>query len=191
MRKQQQNSIPVTYVPIDTLMVSHKNPRTITEGDLHRLMESITEDPEFIKLRPILVNRTNGLLVVYAGAQRLEACKRLHYKEVPCMIEDNLPLQLLEYRMLADNVHAGQFDESKVYAEFSKELADMVWGKEFTDSPIVTQEEKAAKPITHKLVFNDKDDLNRLYLLHEDLKMQFPEDTVGQRVIRWLVEQTI
>ena len=56
------------------------NPRQITAEAVQRLAESIKRDPEFMELRPIIVD-ADGIIV--AGNQRYRAIKQLGKKEIP------------------------------------------------------------------------------------------------------------
>lgn len=56
------------------------NPRTITPEALSKLRESISRDPEFMRLRPIVVDADG---VVIGGNQRLQACISLGMLELP------------------------------------------------------------------------------------------------------------
>jgi len=62
------------------LKVQKGNPRTITDEAMEKLQESIERDPQFMALRPLVVDEDN---VVIGGNQRLKAIKKLGYKEIP------------------------------------------------------------------------------------------------------------
>jgi len=87
------------------------NPRTITREDLGRLAGRIKEDPTFFDNRPCLVNFTDGQYLCYAGFQRAHAAaKVLKWKEVPCMIESDVPTDVMRKRAILDNTHDGKWD---------------------------------------------------------------------------------
>ena len=87
------------------------NPRTITREDLERLAGRIKEDPTFFDNRPCLVNFADGQYVCYAGFQRAHAAaKVLKWKEVPCMIESDVPTDTMRKRAILDNTHDGKWD---------------------------------------------------------------------------------
>jgi len=56
------------------------NPRTITPEALSKLRDSISRDPEFMRLRPIVIDADG---VVIGGNQRLQACIGLGMAELP------------------------------------------------------------------------------------------------------------
>lgn len=104
------------------------NPRTITREDLERLAGRIKEDPTFFDNRPCLVNFTDGQYLCYAGFQRAHAAaKVLKWKEVPCMIENDVPTDVMRKRAILDNTHDGKWDADVLSSwEFEMdELRDM------------------------------------------------------------------
>lgn len=67
-------------VKLSTLTLNDRNPRTIKTEAFNRLCESIKRDPEFMVLRPIVVDEKN---VILGGNQRHRACVVLGMKDVP------------------------------------------------------------------------------------------------------------
>lgn len=100
----------IRNVSIKDLVLLKDNPRKITKDELTRLCDSLVNDPTFLHCRPVLVNQVDGILNVYAGNQRVQAAKKLKWKEIPCIIEKDLSLDLMKSRVLKDNKHAGEFD---------------------------------------------------------------------------------
>lgn len=101
-------------LPIETIQLLDKNPRTITEEDLDKLCEDMKNDPEFMYQRPPLINLVNGIHYCYAGNQRVKAARKLGCPKIPCFIQENVPEQLQDERMLKDNLHRGRWDEEKL-----------------------------------------------------------------------------
>lgn len=99
-----------TRVPINKLEFLDQNPRKIERNQLEKLCDSLKSDPDFLENRPLLVNDTNGKLTVYAGNQRLRAAKKLGWKQVPCIVEKDIPEETLRRRIILDNVQHGEFD---------------------------------------------------------------------------------
>ena len=100
----------VTKLPIKDLKLLENNPRKITKEQFQKLCTSIEEDPDFLMGRPVLVNNTNDRFIVYAGNQRVKAAKKLGWKEIPCMVEVDVPQNVIERRIIKDNAHFGEFD---------------------------------------------------------------------------------
>lgn len=100
----------IELVEIKKLILDKDNPRKITKDQLNNLCESLVNDPSFIQKRPVLVNRVDDMLYVYAGTQRIRAAKKLKWKEIYCIIDDNLSDDLVKKRILRDNKHSGTWD---------------------------------------------------------------------------------
>lgn len=67
-------------VKLNTLKPNDRNPRKISDAALAKLCESIQRDPQFMDLRPIVVDEVN---VILGGNQRYAACLKLGKTEVP------------------------------------------------------------------------------------------------------------
>ena len=67
-------------IDVATLRELEANPRLITDEARARLRESIDRDPQFMVLRPIVVDDDR---VVLGGNKRLEAIRGLGMKEIP------------------------------------------------------------------------------------------------------------
>ncbi len=103
----------IKHIPIKDLTLLEKNPRKITKEQFEKLVKSLEADPGFFDLRPCLVNRladAGNALIVYAGNQRVQAAKKLKWKNVPCIVEDDLDEAVMKQRIIKDNSHYGFFD---------------------------------------------------------------------------------
>ena len=98
-----------------------RNPRKITRRALEELKASLTRDPDFLLKRPVLVNEVeNGKYLVYAGTQRLKGLKELGHDQIPCFVEKNIPTDVMERRMVLDNLHSGKWEfKGDTVAEFA------------------------------------------------------------------------
>ena len=67
-------------IPLNSLKRNKKNPRKISESALLELCTSIERDPEFMELRPIVVDENN---IILGGNQRYSACVKLGKKNIP------------------------------------------------------------------------------------------------------------
>jgi hypothetical protein len=110
----------VTMVDVDRLHTDPLNPRRINEREMERLKRSITEDPDFMRLRPILA-RPDGS--IYAGNMRYEAAKALGWDAVPAIFTDD-PEALLRARAVKDNTQFGEWVEEEL-AEYLTTLGDL------------------------------------------------------------------
>lgn len=122
------------YLPIADLEILDENPRDISHEEFENLCKEIEQDPNYFIQRPCLVNKLTdvGKQVIYAGSQRYRAAKVLGYTEVPCFIEENVPHEVQERRMLLDNHHHGKWNEQKL-AEIGIENLQSL-GKAFMES---------------------------------------------------------
>jgi ParB-like chromosome segregation protein Spo0J len=100
----------ITYIPISKLKPKERNPRKIIGEQFEKLCQNIKNDPEFLAMRPLLVNKTEEGMIVYAGNQRLQALKKLKKKEAPCIVLENVPQETIKKRVILDNLHHGEHD---------------------------------------------------------------------------------
>lgn len=100
----------IVQLPIKGLKLLENNPRKITKDQFTKLRESIQKDPEYFSNRPCLINQVGSTFTVYAGNQRVKAAKQLGWKTVPCIIEKDLPEDVVNSRILKDNKTYGDFD---------------------------------------------------------------------------------
>lgn len=112
----------IEFIDISTLSLLEKNPRKITQTQFDKLVKSINEDPKFLECRPCLVNRIGDFLIVYAGNQRLRAALKLGWREIPCIIEDNLSAEIVKSRIVKDNKQYGIFDFDELFSSFDDDL---------------------------------------------------------------------
>lgn len=112
----------ILKLKISTLKLLEKNPRTIDKDKFQELCSSLEKDPGFLDNRPILIHKIGEELNVYAGNQRVRAAKKLGWKEVPCIIEENLSEEIIKSRILKDNLHAGEWDYDILANEWPIEL---------------------------------------------------------------------
>ncbi len=102
----------IENILISKLKLLENNPRKITKEQFAKLCKSLEKDPDFFWQRPCLVNKSEygDTLTVYAGNQRVRAAKKLKWKEVPCIIEFDLPQDIINERIIRDNKTYGEFD---------------------------------------------------------------------------------
>jgi len=104
---------------IKNLTLLERNPRKITKDQMDKLCKSITDDPDFLNSRPILVNHTDGKYIVYAGNQRVRAAKMLKMKGIPCIVDVNLDPEIMRKRVILDNQTFGEWDFDILANEFN------------------------------------------------------------------------
>jgi len=97
----------IEKISIAKIFSNPVNPRTIKEDKFRKLVKSIKEFPEMLKLRPIVVNNEYGIL---GGNMRYNACKELGLKDVWIIKADNLTEKQMEQFVIKDNVGFGEWD---------------------------------------------------------------------------------
>ena len=111
-------------VDIRQIRPNPENPRVIKDNKFQKLVKSITELPQMLELRPIVVNKD---MIVLGGNMRLKACEAAGLTEVPVVFADNLtPEQEREF-IVKDNSSFGEWDWDLLANEWDVEqLQD--WG---------------------------------------------------------------
>lgn len=114
----------IELVPIGKVKLNPDNPRVIKDEKFYSLVESITNFPKMMKLRPIVVNKD---MIVLGGNMRLKACKEAGLKEV--WIEQATELTPEEERefVVKDNVGFGEWDWDMLANDYDKDEL-MEWG---------------------------------------------------------------
>ena len=111
-------------VKISKVVPNKNNPRIIKDQKFKKLVQSINEFPEMLKLRPIVVNKD---MVVLGGNMRLKACKEAGLKEVYILKADELTDEQQQEFIVKDNVGFGEWDWDALGNEWnSVQLED--WG---------------------------------------------------------------
>ncbi len=133
-----------TNISTNKLRTSPSNPRAIRENKMDQLMRSISEDPELMQARPLIVNER---MEVLAGNQRLRACVALGWAEVPCVVVD-WDEQKQKRVMVKDNVSAGEWDWDTLANEWeAEELQE--WGLDIPFESEPQDEPKEPKQCKH------------------------------------------
>lgn len=111
-------------IKIKDIKPNENNPRFIKDYKFKKLVKSIKEFPEMLKLRPIVVNSD---MVVLGGNMRLKACKEAGLKEVWVLKADDLTEAQQREFIVKDNVGFGEWDWDIIANEWNNEqLQD--WG---------------------------------------------------------------
>lgn len=104
------------------------NPRQWTKSDIDLTAQSLTNDPDFLEDRPLLVVPGPGKsFIVFAGNLRLTAARQLKIKEVPGIIytpENETDQLTIKRRSVLDNGAFGAWD----YDALANEWDDLPLG---------------------------------------------------------------
>ena len=111
-------------IKIYKIKTNPKNPRIIKNDKYKKLVKSIQEFPEMLKLRPIVVDEN---MMVLGGNMRLKACKEAGMKEVWIDIAEGLTDEQKDEFIVKDNVNFGEWEWDMLGNEWdSVQLAE--WG---------------------------------------------------------------
>lgn len=100
--------------PIAELQPNLENPRSLSKPRFEDLKRSIRQDPEFLKVRPVIVNVREGRRgIIIGGHMRVEAAKSLGLAEIP-VIEVDVDESTERAWMLKDNSHHGEWDRERL-----------------------------------------------------------------------------
>jgi ParB-like chromosome segregation protein Spo0J len=109
----------IDLVKISEVKTNTKNPRLIKDDKFKKLVKSIKEFPEMLKLRPIIVDENN---IVLGGNMRLKACKEVGLKEIYIVKASNLTEKQKDEFIVKDNVGFGEWDWDILANEWDSEL---------------------------------------------------------------------
>lgn len=108
-----------------------KNPRLIKNDRFKKLVDSLRESKDFLKIREIVVfPLSENKYITIAGNQRLSALKELGEKTVLCKIlPSNTTIEKLKEFTIKDNVSYGEMDWEVVNTEWDITEVES-WGEE-------------------------------------------------------------
>lgn len=115
-----------------------KNPRYLKESEYDKLVKSLTDSPEFLEYKPLMVyGLENGTYVTICGNMRLRVANELriggniNFEKLPCFIlKADTPIQKIKEYAIKDNVQAGNWDWDEL-ANGDWEVDDLQdWGLE-------------------------------------------------------------
>ena len=115
-----------TTAKIKDIKTNPNNPRYIKDEKFNKLVESIKELPEMLKLRPIVVNDD---MIVLGGNMRLRACEKAGLKEVPIIKASDLSPEQQQEFIIKDNVGFGSWDWDTLANEWDADKLES-WGLE-------------------------------------------------------------
>jgi hypothetical protein len=97
----------IEKVKITSVKPNKNNPRTIKDAKFRKLVESIREFPEMLKLRPIIVNKED---VILGGNMRYKASVAAGLKEVWILKTEELTKEQEDEFVIKDNASYGDWD---------------------------------------------------------------------------------
>ena len=137
-------------VKIGKVKGNDSNPRFIKEDKFEKLVKSIKDFPEMLKLRPIVVNKD---MTVLGGNIRLKACVEAGLKEVYILKAEGLTKEQEDEFIVKDNLGFGEWDWDVLANEWdSVQLEE--WGLDgfpFEDIELDAVEDDYTEPDSMKV----------------------------------------
>lgn len=151
-------------IKLSDLKLTEGNPRLIKDEKFKKLVKSISEFPEMMPLRPIIVDEH---MVVLGGNMRLRALNELKYKTIPSTwikVANGLTDEQKKEFIIKDNVGFGSWDFDVLANEWNEQLL-IDWGVDIwnpaTDeniSGLFTEGEQETELNTNKIVLQFTDE---------------------------------
>jgi hypothetical protein len=111
-------------IKISKIKSNPNNPRLIKDYKFRKLVKSIEEFPEMLKLRPIVVDENN---IILGGNMRYKACIEAGLKEIYVIQADDLSEDQKKEFIIKDNSSFGDWDWDVIANEWDLELIND-WG---------------------------------------------------------------
>jgi DNA modification methylase len=122
----------ITIENISSVKPNPNNPRLIKDDKFQKLVNSIKEFPDMLKLRPIVVNDD---MIVLGGNMRLKACKEAGLKKVPIIKASELTEEQQREFIIKDNVGFGEWDWEMLANEWDTDKLND-WGLDLPDMSV-------------------------------------------------------
>ena len=116
-------------VSITKIKSNPNNPRLIKDDKFAKLVKSIKQFPEMLKIRPIVVNDD---WVVLGGNMRLKACKEAGLTELPVIRASELTEEQQREFIIKDNVGFGEWEWEMIASDWDAEELEE-WGLDVPD----------------------------------------------------------
>lgn len=131
----------ITLTRISDIKANPDNPRVIKNEKFVKLVRSIKDFPEMLKLRPIVVNKD---MVVLGGNMRLRACIEAGLEEVPVIKATDLTAAQEKEFIIKDNVGFGEWNWDELANSWMEEDL-LAWGLDIPEGIFTPDEEKELK----------------------------------------------
>ena len=119
----------IENVKLSDIKLNPNNPRLIKDDKFKKLVQSIIDFPEMLKIRPIVVNED---MIILGGNMRFKACKEAGLKEVPIIKTKGLSEEKQREFLIKDNVSGGEWDWDMLANQWD-ELELDAWGLDIPD----------------------------------------------------------
>lgn len=109
----------IEKVDIKKIHANAENPRSIKSHKFSRLVKSIKDFPEMLKVRPIVVNDDN---VILGGNMRYRACREAGLEDVYIIKASELTPEQQNQFIIKDNVEFGEWDIDMLANQYEKDF---------------------------------------------------------------------
>ena len=109
---------------IELIKPNKDNPRVIRGNKFDKLVNSIKEFPEMLKLRPIVIDEDN---IILGGNMRYKACVEAGLKDIPVKVAKGLTEAQKKEFIIKDNVGFGEWDWDILANDWSEKQIEE-WG---------------------------------------------------------------
>jgi len=109
---------------IEHIKPNKNNPRVIRGNKFDKLVNSIKEFPEMLKLRPIVIDEDN---IILGGNMRYKACVEAGLKDIPVKVAKGLTEEQKKEFIIKDNVGFGEWDWDILANDWSEKQIEE-WG---------------------------------------------------------------
>lgn len=130
--------ISTEILPLTSIKANPNNPRLVKDDKFKKLVKSIQDFPQMLKIRPIVVNDD---MIVLGGNMRLKACKEAGLKEIPVIKASALTEQQQKEFIIKDNVGYGEWDWEMIANEWDQEELTE-WGLDIPDFAVKQEAEE-------------------------------------------------
>jgi hypothetical protein len=179
----------IQNVPINTVKANPNNPRIIKDDKFAKLVKSITDFPQMLNLRPIVVNDD---MVVLGGNMRLKACKEAGLKEIPIIKASELTEQQQKEFIVKDNVGYGEWDWDDLANNWdAEELTEWgldVWTNSIGDELLTIDDTIDESKDSSPKITDEGYSLFEIVMLHENKLVLL--DVINQLKREFLFEKT-
>jgi hypothetical protein len=179
----------IQNVPINTIKANPNNPRIIKDDKFAKLVKSITEFPQMLNLRPIVVNDD---MVVLGGNMRLKACKEAGLKDIPIIKASELTEQQQKEFIVKDNVGYGEWNWDDLANNWdAEELTEWgldVWNNNLNDELLSIDNTIDDVKDSSPKITDEGYSLFEIVMLHENKLILL--DVINQLKREFLFEKT-
>ena len=179
----------IQNVQINQVKSNPNNPRIIKDDKFAKLVKSITDFPQMLNLRPIVVNDD---MVVLGGNMRLKACKEAGLKEIPIIKASELTEQQQKEFIVKDNVGYGEWDWDDLANNWdAEELTEWgldVWTNSIGDELLTIDDTIDESKDSSPKITDEGYSLFEIVMLHENKLVLL--DVINQLKREFLFEKT-